>query len=133
MWARLSASPPPRPSWASMLGTPPLCGSQLATPASSGGALGLWPALRSREEPPRRSAQLRWLSESATPPLLPMYARATPTLQVGGLLSELAFLPRLVLATEVAATLGDRSRKLGPADRYGRMGAAQWCVPAPSH
>ena len=48
------------------------------------------------------------------------------------MLTEIAFLPRLVLATEVAATLGDRSSKLGPADRYGRMGAAQWCVHAPS-
>eukprot|EP00964_Phaeocystis_antarctica_P059110 scaffold35092_cov48-Phaeocystis_antarctica.AAC.1 len=72
---------------------------------------------------------------SAPPPPLPLpcdvneaFGVSAASSVVGGLLTELAFLPRLVLATEVAATLGDRSSKLGSAeaDRYGRMGAAQW-------
>ena len=72
---------------------------------------------------------------SAPPPPLPLpcdvneaFGVSAASSVVGGLLTELAFLPRLVLATEVAATLGDRSSKLGSAEaaRYGRMGAAQW-------
>jgi hypothetical protein len=90
-----------------------------------------------------------------SPPLPPPFALPVPcdmeqafgvaalSATVGGLLSELAFLPKLVLATQVAASLADRGgvpdgvagvggggRGGGsygpPTTHYGGMGAAQW-------